>query len=349
MKKRIIFLASMFLITACSGCGIPQGDNSGIRPAGETEQEVSEQAESSDGQAGNSSIPEMLAQIPDGYEAPADRQGTIEKVTYRTYESMSYEEKSQELEKTAYVYLPYGYSEEEQYNVFYLMHGGWSDETTMLGTDQESAALKNIIDHAVEDGQMQPMIIVCPTYNNTSPDDSADYSLALRLTDNYHNELVNDLIPAVESRYSTFAEDTSREALIASRDHRGFGGFSMGSVTTWHTFQYCLDYFRYFMPMSGNLTTDGNFMDEIVREAGYGPEDFFIYAMSGTEDFAYAAFAGQIEAMLAVPDGSFIEADNEQDGNLAFRVQEGGTHTGDYANQYIYNGLCWFWNHSGEA
>lgn len=26
----------------------------------------------------------------------------------------------------------------------------------------------------------------------------------------------------------------------------------MGSVNTWRTFQYCLDYFRYFMPMSGS-------------------------------------------------------------------------------------------------
>ena len=37
---------------------------------------------------------------------------------------------------------------------------------------------------------MGPVIVVCPTYNNENPDDSADYSLALQLTDNYHNELV---------------------------------------------------------------------------------------------------------------------------------------------------------------
>ncbi len=144
---------------------------------------------------------------------------------------MSYEEQSEELEKTAYVYLPYGYDEEEQYNVFYLMHGGWSNETTMMGTDRSPSTLKNIVDHAIEDGRMQPMIIVCPTYNNTSPDDSSDYGLALQLTDNYHNELMNDLIPAVESRYSTFADDTTPEALTASRDHRAFGGFSLWKRT----------------------------------------------------------------------------------------------------------------------
>lgn len=81
---------------------------------------------------------------------------------------------------------------------------------------------------------MQPMIIVCPTYNNTSGQDSTDYGLTLQLTDQYHNELVNDLLPAVEGRYSTWAENTTPKGLCASRDHRGFGGFSMGSVTTWH-------------------------------------------------------------------------------------------------------------------
>ena len=98
--------------------------------------------------------------------------------------------------------------------------------------DQQAGTLKHVIDHAIQDGRMQPMIIVCPTYNNTSPEDSSSYSLVLRLTDNYHNELVNDLIPAVEGRYSSYAEDTSPEGVAASRMHRGFGGFSMGSVAT---------------------------------------------------------------------------------------------------------------------
>ncbi len=30
-------------------------------------------------------------------------------------------------------------------------------------------------------------------------------------------------------------------------------------------------------------------------------------------------------------------------GNLAYRVQEGNTHDGSAAMQYIYNGLIWIW------
>lgn len=126
------------------------------------------------------------------------------------------------------------------------------------------------------DGKIQPMIVVCPTYNNESQEDSSDYSLAIQLTDNYHNELVNDLIPAVEGTYSTDAQDTTQEGLRASRDHRAFCGFSMGSVATWRTFQYCLDYFRYCMPSSGSLSFDGEDMASIVRDSGHEWNDFFI-------------------------------------------------------------------------
>lgn len=289
-------------------------------------------------------IPEELEYIPAEYKSPSEHPGTLEKLTYQTWESFSYEERTQELTKEAWVYLPYGYSEEQKYNVFYLSHGGWSNETTTMGTDRNPRSFKYVIDHAIEEGKIQPLIIVLPTYNNTSGRDSGDYSLALQLTDQFHNELVNDLIPAVENKYSTYAEDTTQEGLKASRDHRGFGGFSMGSVNTWCTFRYALDYFRYFMPMSGSYSTDGEYMAELVKESGHGPNDFFIFAASGTDDFAYSAFKAQIMAMGSVSDGTFRFADNETDGNLSFLDREGYVHDGIASDEYTYNGLRFFWN-----
>ena len=288
-------------------------------------------------------LPKELVQIPEDYFEESDYPGTLVELEYDTYESMAYEEQSPMLHKRAIVYLPYDYSEEEKYNVFYLMHGGWSDETVYLGTPDRPAAFKNVLDNGMADGAIQPMIVVCPTYNNTSPDDSGDYSLAIRLTENYHRELMNDLIPAVEGTYSTYAEDTTPEGIRASRDHRAFAGFSMGSVATCRTFQYCLDYFRYFMPSSGNLTSDGEYMASLVTDSGHTWSDFFIFAASGTDDFAYASFKYQIEAMADVSDGTFRYADNERDGNLYFLEQEGGTHSGEYAMEYFYNGLLWIW------
>lgn len=325
--------------------GRQEADSAGEEAAGKTKTDRVITGETAmENKTGGGVIPEELEYIPDGYEQPAEHQGTLEKLEYQTYESFSYEEHSQRLTKTAWVYLPYGYSENEKYNVFYLSHGGWSNETTIMGTPDDPHSFKHVMDHAIEDGKIRPLIIVLPTYNNTSPEDSGSYSLALQLTNNFHNELVNDLIPAVESKYSTYAKDTTLEGLAASRDHRGFGGFSMGSVNTWRTFQYCLDYFRYFMPMSGSLTTDGEAMADIVRNSGHSGNDFFIFSASGTADFAYGVFKQQILNMGNVSDGTFVFADNEQDGNLAFREREGYVHDGRASNEYTYNGLRFFWN-----
>ena len=147
----------------------------------------------------------------------------------------------------------------------------------------------------------------------------------------------------MERTYSTYAENTAREGLQASRDHRAFCGFSMGSVATWRTFQHCLDYFRYFMPSSGSITSDGEYMASLVRDSTHEWDDFFIYAASGTEDFAYSSFKSQIEAMASVSDGTFRYGDDEKDSNLYFLEQAGGTHSGEYAMEYFYNGLCWIW------
>lgn len=293
-------------------------------------------------------VPDELEYIPDGYENPAREQGRLEKLTYDTWESFSYEQKSQKITKEAWVYLPYGYNAQNKYNIFYLSHGGWSNETTLMGTDTNPHYFKNVIDNAIQDGKIKPLIIVLPTYNNTSNDDSGNYSLALKLTNQFHNELVNDLIPAAESRYSTYAANTSKEGLKESRDHRGVGGFSMGSVNTWNTFRYCLDYFRYFMPMSGSYTTDGGYVADLVREQGYNSDDFFIFSASGTNDFAYSAFKAQITAMANNSGGMFKFAKNESDGNLSFLEREGYSHDGKACDEYTYNGLRFFWNGQTE-
>lgn len=346
MKKKYMIsaiLVSVMLLTA----GCRQGHEVSITESDTDRADVSEdmqaQTEAGSSTVTEASLPETLAQIPESYTEPSDEPGTLVELTYDTYESMSYDAHDQVLHKRAIVYLPYGYSEAEQYYVFYLMHGGWSNETTYLGTPEQPNVFKNILDNGMADGKIRKMIVVCPTYNNTSSQDSSSYSLALRLTENYHNELVNDLMPAVEGTYSTYAQDTTPEGLRASRDYRAFCGFSMGSVATWRTFQYCLDYFRYFMPSSGSITSDGEYMASLVRDSGHDWNDFFIFAASGTDDFAYSSFKNQIEAMAAVDDGTFRFSDNERDGNLYFLEQEGGAHNGEYAEEYFYNGLCWIW------
>lgn len=287
----------------------------------------------------SSDIPGEIKEIPQSYYSSADEQGTLEELYYDTYESMTYDAKSQVLNKRAIVYLPYGYSEDKHYNVFYLMHGGWSNETGTFGTPNSPSSFKNVMDNAIQNGEIEPMIIVCPTYNNTSSNDSDNFSLALQLNRNYHNELLNDLIPAVESKYSTYAKDTTPEELKNSRAHRGFGGFSMGSVATWRTFQNCLDYFQYFMPMSCGTSLDD---DNIWAAAkNYDQNDYFVFSMTGTDDFAYSYVNQRVQKMR--DSDYFTELTAETNGNFVYRIMDGYSHNGFAASTYTYNGLRWFW------
>ncbi|MGN1389194.1 MAG: alpha/beta hydrolase, partial [Bulleidia sp.] len=278
---------------------------------------------------------ELLKEIPSSYFQRADHQGRLENLYYDTWEAFTYASHQKRIRKHAVVYLPYGYPDHGPYPVLVLMHGGWSDENTYLGTPDQPAGFRNVLDHAMETGEMAEMIVVCPTYNNLNGKDSWDYHLAIDLTDLWCQELTHDLLPAVDHMYRTYAETADSRHL---RDSRAFGGFSMGSVATWRTFQHCLNEFRYFFPSSGNLTSDGEAMAEMVKQQGYGPEDFCIFAASGTDDFAYPAFAEQIAAMAREKE-MFRVSRSEEDGNLWFLVKKDGIHDHRNALLYFFNAM----------
>ncbi len=81
-----------------------------------------------DEETGLNRLPQVLAEIPNEYRRQSDSQGVLHDLYYQTYESMSYKQKRRILTKHAVVYIPYGYSQEVKYDVFYLMHGGWSND-----------------------------------------------------------------------------------------------------------------------------------------------------------------------------------------------------------------------------
>lgn len=289
-------------------------------------------------------FPDKLNKIPTSYFEPCPtHRGKLIAIHYTTYEAFTYPEKKQALQKRAIVYLPYNYSSGQSYNVFYIMHGGWRDETIYLGSPEKPHRFKNVLDNAIANHQIKPMIIVCPTYNNTSKKDSGNYDLALKLTDLYHQELINDLIPAVEGKLSTFVNNTSKEELQRTRNHRAFCGFSMGSVATWRVFEHCLAYFRYFFPSSGAITNNGTLMANYVKRQGFGPKDFYIYATTGTKDFAFKGFDEQLKNMLYNGQNIFNQAYDENKGNTAYLVVPNAVHGVNSAIADFYNVLVKMW------
>jgi len=273
--------------------------------------------------------------VPDEYRSINTQQGTLENLEYTAADLNGGMDS-----KRMNVYLPYGYDASDnsrKYNVLYLMHGGSENENTVLGRPGQNNELKKIIDNMIANGDIEPLIIVTPSFYGGKNDTAL-----------FHEELMDTIIPLIETKYNTFAASADEEDLKASRAHRAFGGFSMGSVTTWYVYINCLDYFKYFIPLSGDCwalgQTAGNtksteiaeYLADVPKAAGYEPEDYYLFCATGDKDIAYSNMKPQIDAMKELTD-SFIYSSDIEKGNFYFIVSDGGTHAWNWVNQYIYD------------
>jgi S-formylglutathione hydrolase FrmB len=238
------------------------------------------------------------------------------------------------------------------------MHGGSENENLIFGGPGQNRELKNILDNMIANGDIEPIIVVTPTFygvkngfKNTTvlyPDESNDHPLPIVETEYFHDELINDLIPFVETKYNTYAASANKEDLKASRGHRAFGGFSMGSLTTWYIYINCLDYFKYFIPLSGDCWAlaqkakgdmakeTAEYLAKVAKDAGYTPKDYYLFCATGNLDIAYPNMKPQIDAMKELTD-SFIYSSDTKEGNFYFLSCDGGIHTWYWVNQYIYD------------
>ena len=204
--------------------------------------------------------------------------GTIEELVYET---KAYATDSRPVTKRALVYLPYGYDENARYNILYLMHGTGDDENYWLQTHPYN---KIMLDRLIAQGEIEPLIVVTPSFY--VEDDGKDSSLDI-LTFSFAEELRRDLMPAVETKYSTWAETADDAGFAASREHRAFAGLSRGAVTTANA-ALCgsLDYFSYFGLFSSFRTTEEHLRETIRSEEWKALPISYLYATTGNFDFA---------------------------------------------------------------
>lgn len=223
---------------------------------------------------------EMLIEIPE--------KGTIE--TFE-YESKTYnDEEVNPLHKKARVYLPYGYNKQKKYDVLYLLHGGGFMQEWWFDMFPDTAT---ILDNMIAKGLCKPVIVVAPTfYHDEENKNTHDEAIC----ENFRTELRKDLIPGIESYYSTYAcGDVSEENLIRTRNHRAFAGLSLGSMTTYRAaFYNNFDLFSYYGPFSGCCGPFGNHDQEVERicdtlEKGHenGYELDFMFCANGDKDIAF--------------------------------------------------------------
>ena len=234
-----------------------------------------------------------------------------------------------------YVYLPVGYDESKQYNIFYLMHGGGEKETTLFF--QDDTMMQNIFDHMIANGDMEPMIVVTPTWNQTG-------------ADKFYTEFRDKVVPFVEDKYSTYANSTSIEDLQESRYHRAYGGFSMGSVSTWGVLCNNLDIVAYYMPLSGDYRIDGlnsgydkaKRIADAIDKSGLEKDEYYIFCATGSDDIAYPNMSPQIEEMKKMP--QVVYSSDLSQGNFYYLVAPGKTHWWGYVRHYVYDVLPYFFH-----
>jgi alpha-L-arabinofuranosidase/enterochelin esterase-like enzyme len=130
-------------------------------------------------------------------------------------EMVTYESKSVGTLRKMQVYTPPGYSTRKKYPVLYLLHGIGGDETEW----QRFASPDVILDNLLADGKAAEMIVVMPNGRAQKNDRAeGDVFKAAPAFASFERDLLTDVIPAIESRYSVQAD----------REHRALAGLSMG-------------------------------------------------------------------------------------------------------------------------
>ncbi|WP_418969530.1 alpha/beta hydrolase [Alloscardovia omnicolens] len=215
--------------------------------------------------------------VPNTFEQASSEPGTVEKISYST---KAYATDKRQVTKSAYVYLPHNYDASKKYNILYLMHGTGDNEAYWLITHPEN---KIMVDRMIERAIIPDMIIVTPTfYVENDKLNSLD-----DLTYSFKDELRNDLMPYVESRYSTYSDGVTAQDFVHSRGHRAFAGLSRGAVTTLHSaFTGSLDYFSWFGTFSGSRTSQAQFRNALQSAQFKKLPINYYYVASGTFDFA---------------------------------------------------------------
>ena len=130
-------------------------------------------------------------------------------------EMVEYDSKTVGTRRKMQVYTPPGYSADHKYPVLYLLHGIGGDETEW----QRFASPNLMLDNLLADGKAVPMIIVMPN-GRAEANDRAEgnvYSHAAAF-EKFEQDLLDDVIPAIEKKYS----------VLADADHRALAGLSMG-------------------------------------------------------------------------------------------------------------------------
>ncbi|MBR3017897.1 MAG: hypothetical protein IKH57_12625 [Clostridia bacterium] len=222
--------------------------------------------------------------LPSDYTRACANGGTIEKFTYEAHDVFN---DGAVYEKTAFVYLPYGYDAAQTYDLLILCHGigGNEYEWGMTGPDSK---VKRVMDNLIDRGEIKPFIVVTP---NGRAGKTEDHSSFYR----FDEELRNDLLPALAERYAVDIYDRNRCAMA---------GLSMGGMQTVNLgIGKCLDIFSAFGAFSACPTTNTASVTAAALNASGDLPIRVFYSICGTEDgIALSSAKAAVEGLDALTD-----------------------------------------------
>ncbi|MBM3838464.1 MAG: esterase family protein [Verrucomicrobia bacterium] len=150
------------------------------------------------------------------FPAPAESfDKARESIAHGKLERVEYDSKSVGNKRKAVIYTPSGYTADTKYPVLYLLHGiGGDEEEWRRGGRPEI-----ILDNLIADKKAVPMIIVMPN-GRAQPNDRVGTNAMATAPAfaKFDKDLLNDLLPFIESKYSVKKD----------RDSRALAGLSMG-------------------------------------------------------------------------------------------------------------------------
>lgn len=138
-------------------------------------------------------------------------------ITHGKIDTVVYVSNTVGTNRRAIIYTPPGFSKKKKYPVLYLLHGIGGDEKEWLNGGKPQV----ILDNLYAENKIEPMIVVMPN-GRAMKDDRAGGnvfdSAKVQAFATFEKDLLNDLIPFIEKKYS----------VLADREHRAIAGLSMG-------------------------------------------------------------------------------------------------------------------------
>ena len=222
-------------------------------------------------------------------ESTGDEFFAIKNVPHGAIAQRYYFSKSLNETRRMHIWTPPGYEKSaKSLPVLYLIHGGGDTDNAW----PTIGAAGFILDNLLAEGKIEPMIVVMP--NGTIHTSSLEGEVPL-----FAKDLMNDIIPFIESNYR----------VIADKDHRALAGLSMGGLETLEAGLNNFRSFGYLWVLSSGWFADnkavyeerGAYLKQIAEEFNKSVK-VLAFTQGGPEDIAY----DNCKAMLKLFDAAGI-------------------------------------------